>query len=360
MLVSREEDLVVLFKFTISRIVLFSLLLVTVGLSSENFMQPSFAAGPPYTFDFQFGFTDTDPNSIGGFVDPFGLTADDSWIYVAHRANVNRGVSIYDLDGVFQLRIPYEGFSTPNGTPVDVGVDANGFIFVIDQTGSRVHIYEAFDGVNAPALLATFGSAGSGDGQFFNPTSVAFDSSNRIYIGDGSNRRVLIFAEFNGVDAPLFLEKFGSSVFDDPPGEFNFPNGIILDSVDRVIVADRDGDHIDIFSAFDGVNPPALLISFGSTGTGDGQFSAPADVAVDSLDNILVADQENGRFQVFSAFDGVNSPSFLAKEGFVGSGDAPGEFDTPMGIAVDDSDRVLMSDSFAIERRVQVYTSAGG
>ena len=90
-----------------------------------------------------------------------------------------------------QQQLPYqhyEGFSTPNGTPVDVGVDANGFIFVVDQTGSRVHIYETFDGVNTPALLATFGSAGSGDGQFSNPTSVAFDSSNRIYIGDGSNR----------------------------------------------------------------------------------------------------------------------------------------------------------------------------
>jgi len=342
---------------SILRITLLSIILLSgMGFAFED----AFAAGPPYTFDFQFGFTDTDPNSIGGFVDPLGLTADDSWIYVAHSANVNRGVSIYDLDGVFQLRIPYEGFSTPNGAPVDVGVDANGFIFVVDQTGNRIHIYEAFDGVNAPALLATFGSAGSGDGQFSNPTSVAFDSSNRIYIGDGSNRRVLIFAEFNGVDAPLFSEEFGSSAFDDPPGVFNFPNGIILDSLDRVIVADRDGNNIDIFSAYDGVTPPANLTAFGTGGTGDGQFSAPTDVAVDSLDNILVADQDNGRFQVFSAYDGVNPPTFLVKEGFVGSGDAPGEFATPMGIAVDDTDRVLMSDSFASERRVQVYTSSQG
>ena len=38
---------------------------------------------------------------------------------------------------------------------------------------------------------------------------------------------------------------------------------------------------------------------FGSYGTGDGEFSAPLDVAVDSANNIVVADTYNHRIQVF-------------------------------------------------------------
>jgi hypothetical protein len=39
-------------------------------------------------------------------------------------------------------------------------------------------------------------------------------------------------------------------------------------------------------------------VSFGSNGEGNGQFNAPTGVAVDSQDNIIVADWGNSRIQV--------------------------------------------------------------
>ena len=41
-----------------------------------------------------------------------------------------------------------------------------------------------------------------------------------------------------------------------------------------------------------------FLYSFGSRGEGNGQFNGPTGLAVDSLDNIVVADWGNSRLQV--------------------------------------------------------------
>ena len=41
-----------------------------------------------------------------------------------------------------------------------------------------------------------------------------------------------------------------------------------------------------------------FLYSFGSKGEGNGQFNGPTGVAVDSMDNIIVADWGNSRLQV--------------------------------------------------------------
>lgn len=41
-----------------------------------------------------------------------------------------------------------------------------------------------------------------------------------------------------------------------------------------------------------------FLLKFGGSGMGEGQFNAPTGVAVDSNDNIIVADWGNSRIQV--------------------------------------------------------------
>ena len=41
-----------------------------------------------------------------------------------------------------------------------------------------------------------------------------------------------------------------------------------------------------------------FLYSFGSRGEGNGQFNGPTGLAVDNLDNIVVADWGNSRLQV--------------------------------------------------------------
>ena len=49
--------------------------------------------------------------------------------------------------------------------------------------------------------------------------------------------------------------------------------------------------------------PPYYHTQWGSEGSGDGQFSLPADVAVDSSGNVYVADANNHRIQKFDSND---------------------------------------------------------
>ena len=62
-------------------------------------------------------------------------------------------------------------------------------IYVVDQGRTRIVKFSP-DG----QVLATWGSAGSGDGQFRDPTSVVVDpATNKVYVADPRNKRIQIF-----------------------------------------------------------------------------------------------------------------------------------------------------------------------
>jgi len=74
-----------------------------------------------------------------------------------------------------------------------------------------------------------FGSQGSGDGQFENPTGIAVDSGGNIYVADTFNDRVQVFKP-----GGLFWFTFGS--VGAVNGKFNDPYGIAVDSVGNIYV----------------------------------------------------------------------------------------------------------------------------
>lgn len=89
------------------------------------------------------------------------------------------------------------------------------------------------------------------------------------------------------------------------------------------------------------------LGQWGTLGSGNGQFSTTLGIAVDSLDNIYVADSGNNRIQVFTA-----SGIYATQWGIAGSGN--GQFNSPLGIAVDSSGNVYVADT--LNSRIQKFT----
>ncbi len=79
--------------------------------------------------------------------------------------------------------------------------------------------------------------------------------------------------------------------------------------------------------AWAGGEPPHFILQWGSNGAGDGQFSGPHGIEVDTEGNVYVADTGNNRIQKFTS-DGV----FLIKWGSFGT--APGQFNHPHGIGI--------------------------
>ncbi len=91
---------------------------------------------------------------------------------------------------------------------------------------------------------------------------------------------------------PNFITKWGSRGTED--GQFFHPGAVAVDSSDNVYVADSTNHRIQKFDS-DGT----FITKWGSRGEGDGQFTHPQRAALDSSDNVYVADGSNNRIQKF-------------------------------------------------------------
>jgi hypothetical protein len=84
--------------------------------------------------------------------------------------------------------------------PTDVAWDAQGNIFIADGYGNaRVAKFDK-NGV----FVKTWGSLGSGPGQFNTVHSIAVDVGGNVYVGDRGNRRIQVF-DNNGTLKTMFL-----------------------------------------------------------------------------------------------------------------------------------------------------------
>ena len=190
----------------------------------------------------------------------------------------------------------------------------------------------------ATTLNTTLNSTENESGQFSYPVGVAVDSLDNVYVTDLVNDRI---QKFNSSGA--FLTQWGSS--GNESGQFRLPWGTAVDSSGNVYVSDLVNDCIQKFNS-SGI----FLAKLGSSGNETGQFLCPTGVAVDSLDNVYVADTGNSRIQKFNG-----SGAFLTQWG--SSGNESGQFSYPMGVAVDSLDNVYVVDMN--NSRIQKFNSSG-
>ena len=290
---------------------------------------------------FNFGSVGRDD---GEFIQPGGVTIGNSGeVIVVDR--LNGRLQIFDAAGNHQSSLG--GFGILND-PHYVAVDSNNFLFITEENRHQVTVYDL-----AGNQVNQFGTFGSGPGEFSVPDGIATDSQDRIYVVDTGNNRVQIFSSINDPSPLNYLTEFGISGSGN--GEFNTPRGIALDNNEDILVGDSGNRRVQIFSSFDGTNPPPFADAFGSAGTGPGQFDSIFGVAVDLNNQIYVSDSTNNRVQVFSPFGG-STPFFLFEFGSGPTDDD--QLDTPNGVAVDTSDRILIADTG--NDRIQIFTKSGG
>ena len=86
------------------------------------------------------------------------------------------------------------------------------------------------------------------DGQFRQPTDIAWDSDDNIYVSDGyTNSRVAKFDK-NGAWVKSWGSRGGSGVHGkENPNQFNTPHNIGIDRQNNVYVADRGNRRIQVF-----------------------------------------------------------------------------------------------------------------
>ncbi len=228
------------------------------------------------------------PEEIGGVS---GVASDEQGIIYAFRRDGN---NVWNLD--------------PSGTVVkewgqdiatwthSIRVDHEGYIWTVDGQGHQVKKWSP----DASELLLTLGRyevAGDGPDTFNRPTDVAVAPNGDFFVSDGYvNTRVVKFDRRGN-----FLMDWGGA--GTGPGEFDTVHSIVIDSRDRVLVADRGNSRVQLFD-FHG----NYLDQWTHLGTPYALYLMPDD-------RLYVADGVNGKVWIADASDGALLATIEGTEG---------------------------------------------
>jgi len=277
----------------------------------------------------------------GQLYEPMGIDVGPSGnVFVADWDN-NR-VVVFSEEGAFvrQFGIEGEGDGELRG-PVAIEVDAAGLVWVSDEKNERIEQFDQ-DG----NYIMQFGEEGTGDGEMelANPMGIVTDNVGNIFFTDSGNDRVQRW-RLGGEELPppTYAATFGS--YGTGNGQFNHPGGLDLAPDGTIWVADSQNHRIVHLKA-DG----SYLGKFGSNGTANGQFKRPVDLEVDAAGNIYVVDTDNDRIQKFSS-----SGTYQSKFGTNGTGN--GQFKRPEGIAIGAAGNIWVADT--LNNRIQKFNSSG-
>ncbi|WLD10879.1 peptidyl-alpha-hydroxyglycine alpha-amidating lyase family protein [Planctellipticum variicoloris] len=239
-------------------------------------------------------------------------------ILLLHRGR--HPLIIFDASGRFLRSWGDDLIQSPHG----LRVDRDDNVWVTDIGGHRVF---KFDPSGKLLLSLGNGKPGAGDDQFNKPTDVAFGPDGEFFVADGyGNARVLRFAA-----SGKLIKTWGTP--GTGPGEFDLPHAIVVDPRERVLVGDRENNRIQIFDRdgalleiWAGFAPYGLAFnhngilfvadaranqileldangkvrrSWGRKGTGPGEFDLPHMLTSDADGNLFVAEVGGKRLQKF-------------------------------------------------------------
>jgi sugar lactone lactonase YvrE len=189
------------------------------------------------------------------------------------------------------------------------------------------------------------------------PYGVAVDSIGNIYIADTYGGRIRKVTASTGIITTIagtgswdYYGDGGAAT----AAAFRYPKGIAVDSFDNIYIADTENHRIRKVSASTGI---ITTVAGGNGGGGyygdgglatDATLSYPRGVAIDSVGNIYIADTSNQRVRKVTISTGIITT--VAGNGNYGySGDDGIATDailrSPYGIAIDSAGNIYIADS---------------
>jgi tripartite motif-containing protein 71 len=210
----------------------------------------------------------------------------------------------------------------------DLAIGPDGNLYIVDPFNDRVQVL-APDGT----FLRSWGEQGKEAGQFDGPSGIAVDRTGRVYVTEFGNRRLQVFDPQGHALASWTLPKTQG-------GPFEQASDVAVDATGTVLVTDSTRAHIDRFDA-----AGTHIDGFGEQGAKLGQFFSPWGIAVDAAGNVYVAEYGGSRVQVLAP-DGTPL-------GTIGAFGQPGQLSTPIYLTVGPDGLLYVADEG--QHHVQVF-----
>jgi uncharacterized protein (TIGR03437 family) len=298
---------------------------------------------------------------------PSGLAVDTVGnLYIADTGNhvirkVTPAGTISTIAGTHSLA----GFSGDNGpatsaqlsSPGAVAVDASGNVYIADTQNSRIRKVSA-SGTITTVAGGGLGSATSvGDGgaatqaELRFPEGITVDASGNLYIADYGNFRVrkvtastgiITTVAGNGTYTPASIGDGGPAIMASVA-----PYSVALDSNNNLYIADYLNNRIRLVNA---VAQIATVAGGGTAATGPAtaiSLSHPQSVTVDGSGNIYIADTGNQVVRLAAANGTIKTIAGTGQIGSTGDGGygAGATLNNPAGVALGSGGTIYIADN---------------
>jgi len=257
------------------------------------------------------------------------------------------------------------GTAAQLNNPQGVAVDAAGNIYISDSGDRRIRVVSTTGIINPLAGTGNpcFPVTGCGNGgpalsaSFTNPWQIAVDSSANVFITDAPNNA--IWEVTNSTQTATVIAGFGLPGFSGDGGPataatLNIPRGVAVNSTDNVVIADTGNGHVRSFPLGGNIN------TIGGGGSGNDGATATAailgaarGVALDSAGNLYIADTYNNRIREVGPSappSTIGTISTIVGTGLGGFGGDGGPalsatLSFPTSVALDSSGNIYIADS---------------